>query len=258
MNPQLLRLAAQLEKQGKRLEAQAVRAVTSAYGSLSLSDLVALVNSASQPLYAAGRVQNLDMLMNTFRQAAASLARPEQKVVSLLGNAVQLGSSTGAEMLAVAAVNPELIDAFRVRPAQQIEFTQHAAERLARYWGVEQARLGQEVQGVLLEGLERGQGSRQMAAFLRDRVDVSKSRSLLIVANELGNASAAANQTVQESVGATEFIWLAANDSRTRPSHAARNGKTYRWDDPPGGEIPGRPIRCRCVAAAVVPKRFQL
>lgn len=253
---QLLRIARQLEKSGKRLEARALRAVIAAYAEISLTDLVALLQGASQPLYAAGRVANLDMLMRTFRQATASLARPPSQVASLLTNAVNLGSVTGAEMIAAAARNPEIIEAFRLRPDREIDLAQHASKRLLTYWGTEQARLADQVQSALLEGLERGQGPREMAARLRERVSVSKSRALLIARTETARAMSAGSEVTQREAGVTEYEWLATNDSRTRPEHRARDGKIFRWDDPPSGGHVGTEPNCRCVALAVIPEGF--
>lgn len=249
----VLRLADKLEREGKRLEAQAIRLVSAQYRNLSLADLVALVNAASQPASVAGRVAGLDGLMSTFNSAVSQLGTPPTQLAGLLTTAVQTGTSTGAAMLAAAASNPELIDAFRVRPDREIELARHAAKRLETYWGKEQRRFADEVQSALLEGLERGQSPQQMAARLRERVSVSKSRALLISRNELGSAMASGSRAAQEDAGVKEFIWRCASDSRVRPEHQARNGKKYRWDNPPNGEIPGSAINCRCVALAVLP-----
>lgn len=252
----VLRLADRLEREGAKAEAQAVRIVARLYRNLSLADLVALINGASQPASVAARVAGLDLLMSAFRQATAELDTPPAGLLSLLTSAVQTGSGTGAAMLAAAASNPELIDAFRVRPDREIELAQHAAKRLETYWGAEQKRFSQQVQSVLLEGLERGQSPAQMAASLRERASVSRSRALTIVRTETARAMSAGNRAAQEEAGITEFIWRATKDSRTRPEHRARDGKKYRWDNPPGGELPGEPINCRCTALAVIPEGF--
>ncbi len=252
-SPELLRLARYLEREGKRLEARAIRAVVAQYKALSLVDLVALLNGASQPLYSAGRVQNLDMLMRAFTQAAEALARPPETVASLLTRAVNLGSTTGANMIAAAAKNPELVDAFRLRPDREIDLAQNAAKRLATYWGKENLRLASEVESALLEGLERGQSPAQMAARLRERVGVSKSRATLIARNELGNASAAGAEATQRDAGIERYEWLTAQDDRVRPSHAALDGQIFSWDDPPPEGPPGSDILCRCVALAILP-----
>lgn len=250
MNPALLKIADRLERQGKRLEAQGIRAVNAAYGHLSLADLVALVAQVSDRPAPPERVAELDRLLGAFRQAAANLAVPPQDMSDLLQGAVRSGVTAAADMLATAG---GALEAFRVRPDAEIEFSRHAASRLERYWGKEQARLASEVETVLLEGLERGQSGQQMAARLRERVDVSRGRSRLIVANELGNASAYAQEQSQREAGVTHYTWWTAQDKRVRDEHEARHGKVFAWDSPPSGGHPGRAIRCRCVALAVLP-----
>lgn len=268
MNPILERIARRLERDGKRLEAQALRAVSAAYSNLSLADLVALVDAASQAPDAARRVAQVDQLMGAFRQAAQATGQAPDILTQQLRTAVTNGVSAGAEMLAAQVEVPGLIDAFRVRPDAEIDFTQHAAQRLTRYWGTEQDRLRNEVQSALLEGLERGQSSQQIAARLRERVDVSRTRASLIVRNELSNAAANAQRESQKEAGVTHYVWWTAQDKRVRgdpegkypkasPSHYARHGKKFSWDDPPSDGHPGEPICCRCVALAVIPEEFK-
>ncbi|MFC6591684.1 minor capsid protein [Deinococcus lacus] len=169
---------------------------------------------------------------------------------NLLQSAVKAGVTASQDMIEAAGGALEM---FRVRPAAEIEYTQHAGERLTRYWGKEQARFASEVESVLLEGLERGQSSQQMAARLRERAQVSRSRANLIVRNELGNASANAQQQSQVEAGITHYTWHTAGDDRVRPAHRALNGKVFAWDDPPSEGHPGQAVMCRCVSIPVLP-----
>lgn len=255
--PALLKLAARLERDGQRLEAQALRAVVKAYGNLSLADLVALLSNATGSPSPQARVQQLELLLDAFNRAASELAQPAPQLLTLLREAVTTGTTAGAQMLAVAAANPDLIEMFRVRPDREIELARSAADRLERYWGKEQRRLADDVQSVLLEGLERGQSPRQMAARLRERTKVSRSRALLIVINETSNAMSAGNEAAQREAGVTEYEWLTAGDKRVRDEHRPRNGKRFRWDAPPSDGHPGQAIRCRCTALAVIPEGFR-
>lgn len=250
MNPQLEAIAARLEREGRKLEAQALRAVNTAYGRLSLADLLALVAQVGGRPAPPERVVELDRLMGAFRQASSVLNTPPQVMRGLLQAAVTSGVTAATDMLATAG---DMLEMFRARPDAEIEYTRHAQGRLTRYWGKEQARLASEVETVLLEGLERGQSAAQMAARLRERVDVSRSRARLIASNELGNASAYAQEQSQREAGVTHYIWHTAGDERVRDEHRVRNGKTFAWDSPPSDGHPGQAIRCRCVALAVIP-----
>lgn len=51
---------------------------------------------------------------------------------------------------------------------------------------------------------------------------------------------------------ASEFyIWRTQRDSKARSSHAEREGKIFRWDDPPEGGHPGEDSNCRCWAEEI-------
>ena len=70
--------------------------------------------------------------------------------------------------------------------------------------------------------------------------------------DQTNKVSGQLTQVRQKQLGVKEFVWSTAGDERVRPEHVQRGGITYPWDNPPGGEIPGEPILCRCVAVPVV------
>lgn len=62
------------------------------------------------------------------------------------------------------------------------------------------------------------------------------------------------NHHRQTQVGVTSYEWVTAGDERVRRSHIAKEGETFRWDDPPADTgHPGDDIMCRCIAVAVIP-----
>ena len=54
-------------------------------------------------------------------------------------------------------------------------------------------------------------------------------------------------------IGSTEYAWRTRLDDRVRPEHAAREGATFPWTDPPSDGHPGEPWGCRCNAEVIVP-----
>jgi hypothetical protein len=44
------------------------------------------------------------------------------------------------------------------------------------------------------------------------------------------------------------YIWRTVRDAHVRPAHAAREGKVFRWSNPPQGGNPGEAPNCRCWA----------
>jgi SPP1 gp7 family putative phage head morphogenesis protein len=50
-----------------------------------------------------------------------------------------------------------------------------------------------------------------------------------------------------------EYVWSTSRDERVRPSHSAKDGKRFKWNDPPSDTgHPGNEIQCRCVAIPVL------
>lgn len=67
----------------------------------------------------------------------------------------------------------------------------------------------------------------------------------------------------QTSLGIKKYIWRTSGDERVRgnpagrwpnaiPSHWAREGKEFYWNNPPEDGHPQQPIRCRCYAEPVL------
>lgn len=263
------RIARRLHAQGLDREARALRVIAALYRELNLSDLIAMIGVITEEESdMLKRVARADDLLRAFKWTQIGLQQPPDEVRLLLTEAVQAGATASAEMLAVQAAAPEVFDAFRLRPDIEIEYSKHAAKRLLQYWGTEQIDLANYVQDTIVDALEKGQGRQQIAARLRDQVDMSRNRANLIARNELGNAAAAGMKATQEQAGVTQYKWWTARDDRVRgkpggkypnakPSHWARHGKVFDWNDPPEGGHPGEAIQCRCAALAVLPDNWR-
>lgn len=227
-----------------RLEAQALRIVAALYATLDFSTVTALLAQALASPDPAARLRAAPGVMQAWQSAAASLASPPAEIMPVLQEAVTLGASSTRRLIEVAA--PEL--SLTLPPARELDFMATAQERFRTYWANEPERFRMAVQAVVTEGLQRGANPRQIARELRDATGASKYRAGLIAANEVGNARASAMEGTQRDLGVKRYIWSATNDARTRPEHAARDGKVFEWDKPPSDGHPGQPVRCRCVA----------
>ncbi len=58
-------------------------------------------------------------------------------------------------------------------------------------------------------------------------------------------------ELIQADAGYTHYIWHTQDDEKTRPSHAANDGKVFAWDSPPPTGHPGHDYNCRCYAEPV-------
>lgn len=91
-----------------------------------------------------------------------------------------------------------------------------------------------------------------LASDLRDAVALSKTRSLRIASDQTKKLAAALDQERQTDAGIDSYIWRHSAKLHPRRFHVARNGKVYRWDDPPDDGPPGTLPYCGCRAQAYV------
>lgn len=128
-----------------------------------------------------------------------------------------------------------------------------------------------DIARALTEAKERGWNRAQAEAAVLERLDPKYAkRAELIARTETGKLNNAATMATYRSAGVEYYVWLATPDERTRPSHAALNGKICavgdpdRWyednpDDPlrpvaheRGKDMyhgdPGTDFQCRCTS----------
>jgi SPP1 gp7 family putative phage head morphogenesis protein len=79
----------------------------------------------------------------------------------------------------------------------------------------------------------------------QDHQEFYKAREIISIVNLKlkGNSDETADNHTT-----THYIWRTQGDNKTRPSHAANNGKTFSWDNPPETGHPGESYGCRCWA----------
>lgn len=123
-----------------------------------------------------------------------------------------------------------------------------------------------EIRTQTFQGVSQGLRAEEISAQIQERTGVAQSRADLIARDQVGKIVSQTNELQQKNLGVTEYEWSTSLDERVRgnpdgkypnadPSHWAREGKTFSWDDPPEDGHPGTPINCRCVA---IPKMDSL
>lgn len=94
----------------------------------------------------------------------------------------------------------------------------------------------------------------------------TKSRAKVIARDQAQKLNANFSQVRQEEAGIDGYIWRTAKDNRVvgapgglypKPTrlhgdHFRREGKEFKWADPPPDGHPGEPIMCRCVAEPII------
>lgn len=97
--------------------------------------------------------------------------------------------------------------------------------------------------------LQTGRTTRTGAPVLSS----ARAHAAFIARDAIGTLQLEITRSLQTAVGIESFVWRTRGDSRVRPEHASRNGRTFSWADGTDGEFPGGPPACRCSAVAVVP-----
>jgi SPP1 gp7 family putative phage head morphogenesis protein len=115
--------------------------------------------------------------------------------------------------------------------------------------------VGQQAQGRILDAVFRGltnrTPAREVAAQVREAVDMSRRRSLNIASDQLGKASSALDGERMRQAGIDDWKWVHSGKRHPRPEHLARNGREYTFADPPA-DMPGEKPFCGCRKLAIV------
>ena len=111
----------------------------------------------------------------------------------------------------------------------------------------------QQVRAVVLQGQATNTPTADLAKLIQERINVAGSHADYLATQAANTLAARSLEARHEAAGVTEFIWRTNRDRIVRPEHRARDGQKYSYANPPGGELPGTPPRCRCYAEPVIP-----
>lgn len=80
----------------------------------------------------------------------------------------------------------------------------------------------------------------------------ARNRAKLITRDQNNKLVGQLNQIDHKAAGGEEYRWSTSHDERVRDSHAALDGRIFRWDTPPQPDgHPGNGIQCRCIAKPI-------
>lgn len=101
-----------------------------------------------------------------------------------------------------------------------------------------------------------------LAEEIETEFGYGRARARLIARDQVGKYYGQVTAQRHQDLGITGYTWRCVDDERVRgrpdgkypraePSHWDRNGKEYRYDEPPEGGHPGEAILCRCTQEPV-------
>jgi SPP1 gp7 family putative phage head morphogenesis protein len=109
------------------------------------------------------------------------------------------------------------------------------------------------------KGIREGWRHEDIAKNIEERFDVSRARAKFIARDQTAKLNGDLTKARQTQAGVKSYVWRTAMDERVRgnpsgkypnakPSHWAREGKTFQWNDPPEGGHAGKDFNCRCTS----------
>ena len=134
-------------------------------------------------------------------------------------------------------------------------FLQIAADRNAKLIKGLSDEMVKRTEVAVLDNLIAGNSLETLRKTLVERLGFSESRAKLIAQDQMAKLNSEMNEYRHKQAGISEYMWTTSKDDRVRKRHKALDGNVYRYGERTGAEDglpPGRPIRCRCIARAVV------
>lgn len=87
------------------------------------------------------------------------------------------------------------------------------------YWVKKQRRLQNNVVRMTRQAIRTGLIPDHAADLLQNRVNVSRSRAVLIATDQLLTTAADADRARQRDMGITEYLWRSVGDAKVRGEH---------------------------------------
>jgi len=107
------------------------------------------------------------------------------------------------------------------------------------------------VERAVIDARRNRASVKKLRLILQREFGTGRSRAELIATDQIASMHADHTRIHAEAVGIGAYAWNTQNDGRVRPLHAPLQGHVYRFGQPTGaegGQMPGKPIRCRCIA----------
>lgn len=111
-----------------------------------------------------------------------------------------------------------------------------------------------EVEQLVLEAVSGGRPTRDLAADIEARFDVSSSRANLIARDQTAKLASQISREQSQKYGLTQYLWSTSGDAQVRQAHADLDGQVFTYaEGHPTENHPGMKWGCRCVDEPVLP-----
>ena len=114
------------------------------------------------------------------------------------------------------------------------------------------------LEAAVLSAVTGGSNFKTVVEEVEKQAKRGKAFAEMVARDQVAKTYAAVNEERSKQTGFTGYEWIATNDGKTRPTHAALHGTFQDWSKPPliKGEgktpdrnlHPGEDFNCRCIA----------
>lgn len=105
---------------------------------------------------------------------------------------------------------------------------------------------------IIWQGFTNRTPRTKMARQLRDALEISRARAILIARDQTVKLAATLDQERQTEAGIKRYRWRHSRKARPRKEHVARDGLLFEWAKPPYDGHPGHAINCGCKPEAYI------
>lgn len=121
-----------------------------------------------------------------------------------------------------------------------------------------------DISTAVYEGITNGTRASSIEKAITEKTGQMNRHLKFIAIDQTYKANAAITEEKQRDIGVEKYIWRTTGTIKVRgnpnglypnakPSHWAREGKIFSWDNPPQGGHPGQDYHCMCYAEAIIP-----
>ena len=136
-------------------------------------------------------------------------------------------------------------------PAEDSQINSWVSENIRLIKTID-SRWFSDVEKVFQDAYQSGESASEIAKKLSERYGISENRARFIASDQSHKLYSKIVESTHKALGIESYVWDTERDSRVRPAHRIRQGKTIKYSEPPedghAGEAPG----CRCKRRALI------
>lgn len=202
------------------------------------------------------------------RQLNQAQARFDAAASNIAGSFMQQADADNKRKIERTLINGLGIDSARIidTPAVRDKIDIATAENVSLIKSIPQEFYGDVAQAVFqnYRGEKFEEGS--LLNRLKKIGSISERRAKLIARDQTAKFVSSVNEIRQQDAGIESYIWRNMQDERVvgnpgglypkgnarHRDHWSREGKEFKWSEPPSDGHPGEAIQCRCFAEPII------